>query len=58
MMAVGLPATPEEDERGPPSGSPISRHLARRVDAQLGHLIISLHPPPPQVLRRPPLETL
>ena len=24
MMAIGLPATPEEDERGPPSGRPIS----------------------------------
>ena len=57
IMAVGLPAIPEEDKRGPPSGRPTSRHLARRVDTQLGRLIISLHPPP-QVLRRPPLETL
>ena len=56
MMAVGLLAVPEEDERDPPSGRPISQCPARRVDAQLGCLIIPLHPPP-QVLRRPPLET-
>ena len=53
-MAVSLPAVSEEDKRGPPSGRPISRCLTRKVDAQLGRLIISLHPPPPQVLRRPP----
>ena len=57
MMVVGLPAIPEEDERGPPSGRPTSRRLTRRVDAQLGRLVISLHPPT-QALRRPPLETL
>ena len=57
MMAISLPAVPEEDERDPLSGRPISRHLARRVDTQLGCLVISLHPPP-QVLRRPPLEAL
>ena len=57
MMAVGLPAIPEEDERGPPSGRPISQRPARRVDAQLGCLVIPLHPLP-QVLRRPPLRNL
>ena len=41
VMAVGLPATPEEDERGPPSGRPISRCPARRMNALY---------PPPQVL--------
>ena len=44
MMFIGLPAIPEEDKRGPPSGRPISQCLTRRVDAQLGHLVISLHP--------------
>ena len=53
-MAVGLPAIPGEDRRGPLPGRPISRCLARRMDVQLGHLIISLHPPP-QVLRGLPL---
>ena len=57
MMTVNLPAVPEEDERGPPSGRPIRQCPTRRVDTQLGCLVISLHPPP-QVLRRPPLETL
>ena len=46
MMAVSLPATPEEEERGPSSGRPICRCLTRRVGAQLGCLVIPLHPPP------------
>ena len=54
MMAVGLPATPEEEERGPPSGRPICQHLTRRVGTQLGCLVIPLHPPP-QALRGLPL---
>ena len=54
MMAVGLPAVPEEGERGPPSGRLIHRCLTRRVGAQLGHLIIPLHHPP-QALRDLPL---
>ena len=45
-MTVGLPAAPGEDRRGPPSGRPVTGCLDRRVDAPLGHLIISLHPPP------------
>ena len=57
MRAIGLPAIPREDGRCPPSGRPISQCLTRRVDAQLGCLVMSLHPPP-QALRRPPLETL
>ena len=56
MIAIGPPAVSEEDERDPPSGIPISQRPTRRVDAQLGHLVIPLHPPL-QVLRRPPLET-
>ena len=32
MMAIGLPATPEENERGPLSGRPTCRCLTRRVD--------------------------
>ena len=43
MMAISLPAIPEEDERFPLSGRPISRCLARRVDA--------LYPPPQALLR-------
>ena len=54
MMAVGLPAAPEEDERCPPSERPIYQCLTRRVDTQLGHLTIPL-PHPPQVLNRLPL---
>ena len=54
MMAINLPATPEEDERGPPSGRLMCRCLTRRVDPQLGHLVIPLHPPP-QALRGLPL---
>ena len=54
MMAVGLPATPEEDKRGPLSGRLICQCLTRRVDAQLGCLVIPLHPPP-QALRGLPL---
>ena len=54
MVAAGLPATPEENERGPPPGRPMCRCLARRVDAQLGCLVIPLHPSP-QALRGLPL---
>ena len=54
MMAIGLPAATEEEERGPPSGRPICRCLTRRVGVQLGCLIITLHPPP-QTLRGLPL---
>ena len=50
MMAISLPATPEEEERGPLSGRPICRCLTRGVGAQLEHLVIPLHPPP-QALR-------
>ena len=64
-MTGGLPATPGEDERDPPSGTPATGSLDRRVDAPLGHLIISLHlrvlEAPCQslaALRRLPLETL
>ena len=35
MMAIGLPATPKEEERGPPSGRLICRCLTRGVDAGL-----------------------
>ena len=65
MMTVGLPATPGEDGRGPSSGRPVTRCLDRRVDAPLGHPVISLHPPPLETphhslvaLRVLPLETL
>ena len=65
MMTVGLPATPGEDGRDPPSGRPVTRCLDRRVDAPLGRLIISLHPPPLETphhnlaaLRGLPLEIL
>ena len=44
-MTVSLPATPGEDGRGPPLGRPVTGCLERGVDA-LGHLVISLHPPP------------
>ena len=54
MMAAGLPATSEEDERGSPSGRPMCRCLTKRGDAQLGHLVIPLHLPP-QALRGHPL---
>ena len=54
MTAIGLPAAPEEEERGPPSGRPICQHLTRRVDTQPGCLAIPLHPPP-QALRGFPL---
>ena len=46
VVAVGLLATPGEDRRVPLSGRPVAGHLDRRVDAPLGSLIISLHPPP------------
>ena len=65
MMTVGLPAIPGEDRRGPPSRRPVIQSLDRRVDAPLGHLVISFHPPPMEsprhslaVLRRLLLETL
>ena len=54
MMAASLPAAPEKDERNPPSGRLMCRRLTRRVDAQLGCLVIPLHPPP-QALRGLPL---
>ena len=64
-MTVGLPAAPGEDRRGPPPGRPATRCLDRRVDVLLGHLVVSLHPPPLEsprhslaALRRLPLETL
>ena len=64
-MTASLPATPGEDGRGPPSGRPITRCLDRRVDAPLGHLVISLHPPSLETphhslaaLQGLPLETL
>ena len=36
MITAGLPVTPGECERGPPSGQPVSRHLARWVSTPLG----------------------
>ena len=64
-MTVSLPATPGEDGRGPPSGRPVTGCLNKGVDAPLGCLIISLHPPPLETpchslaaLRGLPLETL
>ena len=43
MMAISLPATPEEEERAPLSGRPICRCLARRVGTTTG----APHNPPP-----------
>ena len=43
MIAISLPATPEKEERGPLSGRPICRCLARRVGATTG----APHNPPP-----------
>ena len=64
-MTVGLQATPGEDRRGPSSERPVTQCLNRRVDAPLGHLVISLHPPPLEsprhslaALRGLPLEIL
>ena len=41
MITVGLPVAPGERERGPLSGRPVSRCLARWVSAPLGHLAMS-----------------
>ena len=53
-ITTGLPIIPREHDKGPPSGRLICRCLTRRVDAQLGHLVIPLRPPP-QALRGLPL---
>ena len=35
-ITVGMPVTPGEDGRHPLPGSPVTRHLNRRVDTPLG----------------------
>ena len=42
MITPGLPVTPGECERGPPSGRPVSRRLIRWVSAPPEHLTMSL----------------
>ena len=41
MITANLPVSPEEHKRGPLSGRPVRRHLARWVSTPLGHLTMS-----------------